>query len=64
MLIGNIGMAGVIASVIATFTYDTEKTNWPMRIGVLVAGITLLFLLARSRFLSRIISKMIERALL
>ena len=63
MLMGNIGMAGVIASVIATLSYNSEA-NWILRFSLLLMGILLMYILSRSEFLSRFLSKMIERALL
>ena len=63
MLIGNIGMAGVIASVIATLSHNADA-NWLVRFSLLLLGVLLMFILSRSEFLNRFISKMIERALL
>ena len=65
MLFGNIGMAGVIASLIATFTgQPQEQGGWAIRIFSLLAGLLVLSMLARSRFVDNIISKCIEWALL
>lgn len=65
MMMGNIGMAGVIASVIATFTQNSDApVDWSLRILLLLVGVLILSLLARSKFVDRLISKLIERALL
>lgn len=65
MLMGNLGMAGVVASVIATFTTDTTgDVDWTMRILLLLTGILVLSMITRSAFVDRWISKLIEWALI
>lgn len=65
MLMGNLGMAGVVASVIATFTTGNEgDTDWTLRILLLLTGILVLSMITRSAFLDRWISKLIEHSLI
>ena len=65
MLMGNIGMAGVVASVIAAFATGTQgNVDWTLRVLLLLIGVLSIWLLSRSKFVDRTISKLIERALL
>lgn len=65
MLMGNLGMAGVVASVIATFTTSTQgDVDWTMRILLLLTGILVLSMITRSALVDRWISKLIEWALI
>lgn len=65
MLMGNLGMAGVVASVIATFTTGAQGgVNWTLRILMLLVGMLVLFLFARSALIDRWISRWIEWSLI
>lgn len=58
-------MAGVVASVIATFTTGSQtNADWTLRILMLLTGLLAMSMLARSAFVDRTISKMIEWSLL
>ncbi len=66
MLFGNLGIAAVIATTIASFTstQSTSATIWLWRISSLALGLFILWMLASSRWVDRIISRWIEWALL
>lgn len=67
MLMGNLGMAGVVAGVIATFTSasDSESgVDLKLRILFLLAGVLIIWLLSRSKLFDNTLSKLIEWALL
>ena len=66
MLFGNLGIAAVIASTIASFTsaQSTDAKIWMFRLASLALGLFVLWLIASSRWIDRVISRWIEWALL
>ncbi len=62
MLIGSAGVITVIATLLLSFV-DTGEREASMRLVVLVAGLAMLFLLARSQLFDRALSRLIRRAL-
>ncbi len=65
MLMGNLGMAGVVASVIAAFTTNSQDgVDWTFRILMLLLGILVISVFARSALFNRWISMLIEWALI
>ena len=65
MLMGNIGIAAVIASTIASFSLQptNDPWTWPIRLGFLVLGLIVLWLVGTSRWLDITVSRWIERSL-
>ena len=66
MLFGNLGIAAVIASTIASFTaaQDITVSAWILRLSSLALGLFILWLVASSKWVDRLISRWIEKALL
>ena len=64
MLLGNIGLATVTASTLASLLQDNSDTRGLMtRMGILIAGLMLLWLFTRSRFIERQMNRVISYAL-
>lgn len=64
MLLGNAGIVTVIGSLVLGFAYDrSEGPGLLPRLGVLAAGVLVLWLIARSRLVDRWLSFVISRAL-
>ena len=65
MLMGNLGIAAVIASTIASFSGTGSQDNWtwPLRLVALAVGLVLLGLVGTSRWLDSHVSRWIEWAL-
>lgn len=64
MLLGNVGIISVLASLVLTFVDDNmERNDWIIEMLVLGAGITLLWFLASSKMVDRWLSRMINRFL-
>ncbi len=59
MLLGSAGLAGVIASLILTFAGQSLE-GAALRLGILLAGLAALWLLARSEAFDRAVSPLIE----
>ena len=64
MLCGNLGIAAVIASTIASFNREPEADDWTWRLGLLAGGIVMIWLLSRSMWFNRFLTNIIEKALL
>jgi hypothetical protein len=65
MVLGNLGMAGVVAGVIATFTSSSEDgVDLSFRVTLLIVGALIIWLISRSKLIDNAISKLIEWALL
>lgn len=68
MIAGNLGIAAVVATSIASFSgtsLSEEQARWAFleRIGALVAGVFVIVLLSRSKFINSLLSRVIEWAL-
>lgn len=64
MLIGNAGIISAMASLMLTFvTVGETNLAWYYKLGILVISVSVLWLIARSKFVNRIISRIINRAL-
>jgi hypothetical protein len=62
MLMGNAGITSAIAGLILTFYRGTGQ-ELAMRLGLVLGGLVLLWLLSMSRFVDRILTKLIKVAL-
>ena len=64
MLLGNVGIVSVVASLMLTFL-DTGEQRFALatRLGVLFGGIAVLWLLTKSSFVERRLAALIDRAL-
>ncbi|MGK7389468.1 MAG: TrkA C-terminal domain-containing protein [Candidatus Cyclobacteriaceae bacterium M2_1C_046] len=64
MLIGNAGIITAMASLMLTFVTPGETyMSWPVKLGILIASVILLWLIARSQAVNRFLSRLINRAL-
>lgn len=63
MLLGNAGLVTIVASLLISFTRAEESVQAWRRIGLLLLGLTALFLLARSKRVDRALSHVITRLL-
>ena len=63
MLLGNVGLVTVGATLIVAFTGANEAGQWRLRLAVLGGGLALLILLAGNRFLDRVMCRAIAWAL-
>ena len=53
MLIGNIGIATVVATVIISYFKTTQTENWWLNVIILISGLLLLTLAAKSQWVER-----------
>lgn len=63
MLLGNLGIATVMATVMLSFASTVGKQNWWLNIGLLVAGLFVLWWLAGNRWIERHLNRVISFAL-
>jgi len=63
ILLGNAGIVTVVSTMVLGFVNTQTTGQWLTRLGVLVAGLLGLWLLANSRVVDRVLNRMIERAL-
>lgn len=64
MLVGNIGIAAVIATtIISLLSAQADKANWTFYVTMLAGGIIFLWVFFSSKLITRYISKIIEWAL-
>lgn len=63
MLLGNAGVITVISSLVLTFTNVQTTSSWVVRGAILLAGVLLLFMVARSQWVDRRLSLIIDKAL-
>ncbi len=63
MLLGSIGIFSVLASVLVTFLQPTEQGAWLPRLLVLGVGIGVLWALAVSRWVDRMLARLVRWAL-
>ncbi len=63
MMLGNIGMATVIATLTATLLSDSTSENWGLSFGVLAIGVVMLWLLATSDWIEGQLNRPIAVAL-
>lgn len=65
IICGNIGLTGVLATVIATAVQaDFSQTNWVRKLGILIAGLAALYLVGRLGFVRRAIDWSIRASLM
>lgn len=65
MLMGNVGIISVLASLVLAFVDDQAGTSdWVLKIGTLVGGIGLLWLLSKSKWVDKALSQWINRLLI
>lgn len=60
MLLGNLGIGAVVATLMLSFMRAAESETWWLRLPVLVAGLVLLSLSANSRYLERRMNRVIS----
>lgn len=63
MLLGNLGVATVIATLMLSFLTTSRTGNWFRNLPLLAGGLVVLWLAATSRWLDRVLSRWVERAL-
>ena len=58
MLLGNVGIISVLASLVLAFVDEQAGTSdWVIKIGPLLGGVTILWLLSKSKWVDRALSK-------
>lgn len=62
ILLGSVGITSVIATVILTFTDSSDNNMWG-RSGLLLTGLILIYILARSKWIGALMKKIIVKAL-
>lgn len=62
MLMGNAGFTSAIAGLVLTF-YDPNAKSLELRLGLLVLGLAVLWMVSRSRLMDRFLTQMIRAAL-
>ncbi len=63
MLLGNAGIVTAITSLVLAFVRTDDQSSLPLRMGILIAGLTGLWFLASSRWITRGMERVIDRAL-
>ena len=63
MLIGNAGLVTILATVVVGFAGQGDTSGVLARVGMLVSGLLLILLAARSRAIDRLLAKLIAAAL-
>lgn len=63
VLIGNAGVVTVLVSLLLSFGSVDNPTEAALRLGLLTAGLAVVWLIARSQLASRFLERLIERAL-
>ena len=63
MIVGNAGLVSAMSTLILTFVGKSSGTGTMVKVGVLVVGLAVLWLLARSEWVDRHLSRVIDRAL-
>lgn len=63
MLFGNVGAITAISSLLLTFINSVGPSAWIQRIAILIAGLLILWQLARSHWVDRYVSKTVKWAL-
>ncbi|MGI8773859.1 MAG: TrkA C-terminal domain-containing protein [Actinomycetota bacterium] len=63
MLLGNAGLVTILASLLISFSRADDAGQAWQRIGLLFAGLLAIFLLARSKYVDRFMSRVITNAL-
>ncbi len=63
VMLGNAGVVTVLVSLLLSFSGVDDSTDALVRLGYLTGGLTLLWMIARSRLADRVLSRVIERAL-
>ena len=65
MLLGNVGIISVLASLVLAFVDEqADFIDWLKKVGTLIGGVILLWLLSKSKWVDRVVSKIIHRLLL
>ena len=60
MLLGNLGIGAVVATLMLSFMRTAESDKWWMTLGFLVIGLTVLWLAATSRYIERGLNRWIS----
>ena len=63
MLLGNVGIAAGVATMMVSVMHTTEAENWWWNIGLLAIGLEGLFLFSTSRWVGRQLNRVITYAL-
>ncbi len=63
VLFGNAGIVTALGSVLLSFSTVDDTTDGLLRIGLIAAGLGVLWLVLRTRIANRLLSRLIERAL-
>ena len=63
MLIGNIGLATVAASVMVSFMDTKASQNWALNVGLICGGLVVLIFLAQSKWIERHLNRIITWSL-
>ena len=63
MLMGNLGIAAVAATLVASLINTKESSRWMTNLWILLGGLASLYFLARSRWVSRQMNRVISWAL-
>jgi hypothetical protein len=63
MVLGNLGIATMVAGVIVSFTMTSSSGRWGENLMVLLGSLAALWVLSRSRWLSRTMSRLVTAAL-
>jgi len=64
MLLGNAGTVTAVASLILTFVSVEDRAQWGVRLGILAAGLAVLWIFTSSYWAGRLMSRAIRRALM
>jgi len=62
MLMGNAGLTSAIAGLVLTF-YQATRQDMALRLGLVVAGLGLLWIISTSKFVDKILTKLIKAGL-
>jgi hypothetical protein len=63
ILVGNAGLVAVISSFVLTFVEGANSSRYPIRLGILLGGLIVLWAFASSRWVDRGLSRIIDRLL-
>ena len=63
MLLGHLGIATIMATVLGSFLSTNTAIQWGRNLGMLLVGMTALWMAARSPWLYRIMSRLVTAAL-
>ncbi|MEW4486832.1 TrkA C-terminal domain-containing protein [Thalassoglobus sp. JC818] len=63
MLLGNLGIGAVVATLMVSFLQTSESQYWWLRLIFLAAGLITLWLIARNRYIERHLNRLISKIL-